>query len=236
MTEVIAHRGASAAAPENTVAAFRLARELGRRLGRARRAADARRDGRGAHDAQLPDGRVIVETASGDLPRSIPSLAEALDACDGMGVNIEIKNQPVDPDFDPDESVAAAVVAEIAATVDSRDGAGVVVPPPDHRPGPRARRSHPDRLSSFAVDDPVRLADLTRRAWPRRAPPLGRPRRRRARDGRPSAGPGGERLDGRRPGAHGASSSPSASTASSPTSRTSPAPWSTPADRPFSTQ
>ncbi len=113
MTQVIAHRGASAAAAENTVDAFGLARRLGADWVEL----DARRTLDGAiivaHDAHLADGRVIVETRATDLPRSIPTLAAALDACDGMGVNIEIKNLPVDPDFDPDESVAAGVVTEI---------------------------------------------------------------------------------------------------------------------------
>lgn len=110
---VIAHRGASAAAPENTVDAFILAGRLGAdgvELD-ARRTLDAAMVV--AHDARLVDGRVIVEIDSCDLPPSIPTLMEALDACEGMHVNIEIKNHPRDPDFDPDESLAAGVVAEI---------------------------------------------------------------------------------------------------------------------------
>jgi glycerophosphoryl diester phosphodiesterase len=118
MPRVIAHRGASAAAPENTVDAFRLAHELGADWVEL----DARRTIDGAivvaHDAHLADGRLIAATAAADLPPSMPGLAHALDACDGMGVNIEIKNHPVDPDFDPDESVAAAVVAEVQRRAD----------------------------------------------------------------------------------------------------------------------
>ena len=54
---VIAHRGASAAAPENTLAAFRLARRTGRRLRRARRAG-VRRRGSGGRPRQRPhEGR-----------------------------------------------------------------------------------------------------------------------------------------------------------------------------------
>jgi glycerophosphoryl diester phosphodiesterase len=162
MTEVIAHRGASAASPENTPAAFRLARELGADWVEL----DVRRTLDGmvvAHDAQLSDGRVIVETASGDLPRSIPSLAEALDACDGMGVNIEIKNHPVDPDFDPDESVAAAVVAEIQR----RSSHATVLVSSFHLPTVDRVLELDDRiptaLLTIRVNDPVRLAELTRR-------------------------------------------------------------------------
>jgi len=44
----------------------------------------------------------------------VPTLAEALDACAGMGVNIEIKNNPPDPDLDPDEHVAEQTIALLA--------------------------------------------------------------------------------------------------------------------------
>ena len=68
MTTVIAHRGASNAFPENTVAAFRGAHEMGADMVEL----DVRRtaDGRLAihHDAHLPDGRAICDVASGDLP------------------------------------------------------------------------------------------------------------------------------------------------------------------------
>ncbi len=114
MVRVIAHRGASAAAPENTVEAFRLARTLGADWVEL----DVRRtaDGRLAvhHDAHLPDGRAIVELAPAELPDHVPDLAAALDACEGMKVNIEIKNWPADPDFDEGDIVARGVVAEVA--------------------------------------------------------------------------------------------------------------------------
>jgi glycerophosphoryl diester phosphodiesterase len=114
MVKVIAHRGASAAAPENTVEAFTLARRLGADWVEL----DARRTADGAivvhHDAHLPDGRAIVDLPRSDLPSSVCGLAEALDACAGMGVNIEIKNVPSDPDYDRGESVARGVVAEVA--------------------------------------------------------------------------------------------------------------------------
>jgi glycerophosphoryl diester phosphodiesterase len=106
---VIGHRGASAARPENTVEAFRHAAALGADWVEldVRRTADDHLAVH--HDAVLPDGRAIVEVAAADLPPSLPSLAEALDACAGMGVNIEIKNDRHDPDFDPDDRVAIAV-------------------------------------------------------------------------------------------------------------------------------
>src|SRR5688572_26619178 len=88
---VIAHRGASAAAPENTVEAFALARALGADWVELDVPTPA--DGALAvvHDRELPDGRLVAEMRRAELPPSVPLLAEALDACQGMGVNIEIK-------------------------------------------------------------------------------------------------------------------------------------------------
>lgn len=113
MTRVIAHRGASAAAPENTVEAFELARELGADWVEL----DVRRtaDGRLAvhHDPVLADGRTIVDLTWDDLPEQVCDLPAALDACAGMKVNIEIKNAPEDPDFDESFTLAEQVVKEI---------------------------------------------------------------------------------------------------------------------------
>lgn len=112
--QVIAHRGASADAPENTVEAYLLAAAQGADWVEL----DVRRTADGAlavlHDAVLADGRVLVECERDTLPASIPSLADALDACAGMGVNIEIKNWIDDPDYDPGDSVADGVVALLA--------------------------------------------------------------------------------------------------------------------------
>ncbi len=112
---IIAHRGASAAFRENTVEAFAGAKSLGADAVEL----DARRTGDGAvvvhHDAHLADGRAIVDLQAAELPSHIPSLAEALDACGSLAVNIEIKNWPTDPDFDPTDAVADAVVALAAA-------------------------------------------------------------------------------------------------------------------------
>ncbi|CAN5445748.1 glycerophosphodiester phosphodiesterase family protein [soil metagenome] len=113
MVRVIAHRGASAAAPENTIEAFHLARELGADWVEL----DARRTRDGAvvvhHDAHLPDGRAIVELDRSDLPPSVCDLTAALDACAPMSVNIEIKNWPDDVDYDATYAVADFVVAEV---------------------------------------------------------------------------------------------------------------------------
>ena len=115
MTLVIAHRGASVAARENTLEAFKLAREQGADWVEL----DVRRTADGMaivhHDAHLDDGRMIVDLDADELPHYVPSLAEALEACEGMGVNLEIKNLPSDPDFDADHLVADAVAGLIVA-------------------------------------------------------------------------------------------------------------------------
>lgn len=111
--QVIAHRGASRAERENTLEAFVTAH----RMGSDAVELDVRRTADGAmavhHDAALADGRLIVETEAADLPAHVPFLDQALDACAGMWVNIEIKNHPVDPDFDPTDSLTASVAAHL---------------------------------------------------------------------------------------------------------------------------
>jgi glycerophosphoryl diester phosphodiesterase len=72
------------------------------------------------HDAAIDDGRLIVESRAADLPEWLPSLETALAACDGMSVNIEIKNSPRDPDYDADDRVAVAVAA-LVGRLDVRD-------------------------------------------------------------------------------------------------------------------
>jgi glycerophosphoryl diester phosphodiesterase len=107
---VIAHRGASAAHQENTLQAFRAAADLGAdgvELD-VRRTADESLVVH--HDAHLPDGRTLVDLRADELPPYVPSLAAALAACGALRVNIEIKNLPVDPDFDPGDLVAHRVV------------------------------------------------------------------------------------------------------------------------------
>ena len=114
-TEIIAHRGASAARPENTIEAFRFAGELGATWVEldVRRTADAQLAVH--HDAHLADGRAIVELAAAELPEQVPSLAQALSACAPLGVNVEIKNSPPDVDFDSSAALVQRVVADILA-------------------------------------------------------------------------------------------------------------------------
>ncbi|HSL73632.1 MAG TPA: glycerophosphodiester phosphodiesterase [Ilumatobacteraceae bacterium] len=101
---VLGHRGASVAAPENSVAAFRLADEMGAdgvELD-VRRTADGRL--LVAHDV-LPADRTEIDRMG------LATLDEALDACgERMLVNVEIKNWPADSDFDPTMSIVTPVV------------------------------------------------------------------------------------------------------------------------------
>ena len=113
--QVIAHRGASRAEPENTVRAFQHAGLMGSDAAEL----DVRRTRDGVlvvhHNPDLPDGRVIVATDAADLPASVPTLGAALDACAGMWVNVEIKNDPNEPDFDPTDAIADQTMAVLIA-------------------------------------------------------------------------------------------------------------------------
>ena len=106
----MAHRGASKVELENTTLAFARALEMDADAVEL----DVRRCGSGElvvhHDPKLSDGRTIFSVDKRDLPTHIPTLAEALDACGSMWVNIEIKNDPKEPDFDAQEVTTRKVV------------------------------------------------------------------------------------------------------------------------------
>lgn len=93
---ICAHRGASIAYRGNTLNAFHAAREQGADWVEL----DIRVTSQGElvvhHDACYADGRVVWATLAEDRPEEVPSLEQALQACAGMGVNIEIKNTPGD--------------------------------------------------------------------------------------------------------------------------------------------
>jgi glycerophosphoryl diester phosphodiesterase len=112
---VIGHRGAPRLARENTVEAFRAAVAAG--AGGVE--LDVRRTADGAlavhHDPALADGRLVAGCRRAELPPHVPTLDEALDACAGAVVNVEIKNLPGEPDFDPGDGLADDVVAALAA-------------------------------------------------------------------------------------------------------------------------
>jgi len=121
MTAVIAHRGASKAERENTVEAFRRAVEMrtdGIEL-------DVRRTRDGVlvvhHNPDLADGRVIAQLDHIDVPTHVPTLDDALDACRPAWVNVEIKNDPTEPDFDATDSIADETIALLARRPEGDD-------------------------------------------------------------------------------------------------------------------
>ena len=122
MTLVLAHRGANREAPENTVPAFRRAVELGADGVEL----DVHRTADGAlvvhHDAATPAG-ILAEMAVAEIAEALPSvprLEEALDVCAGFLVNVEIKNMPRDPAFDPTHR-AAGLLVDLLASRSGRD-------------------------------------------------------------------------------------------------------------------
>lgn len=153
---VIAHRGASAARPPgNTVEAFRAAFALGADWVEL----DVRRTADGAlavhHDAELVDGRRLVDVTAADLPPGVPLLAAALEACEGMGVNVEIKNAPVDPDWDQSRWIADETVRYLGG----RDPATVLVTSFELGTIDRVRALAPDLPTGFLtvdLQDPAR--------------------------------------------------------------------------------
>lgn len=98
MTEVVAHRGASAREPENSLAAFRLALDLG--ADAVELDVHATADGRIVvhHDPTI-GGRPIAETPFDDVRQTtlpngepVPTLDDALDVLgDGVTVYVEVK-------------------------------------------------------------------------------------------------------------------------------------------------
>ncbi len=113
MTTVFAHRGCTEGFTENTLGAFAEAR----RMGADGVELDVRLTMDGAlaihHDAEIPGIGAIASLGVADLPAHVPLLADVLAVCDGMVVNVEIKNAPQDPGWDPGEAVAALTAAAI---------------------------------------------------------------------------------------------------------------------------
>jgi glycerophosphoryl diester phosphodiesterase len=108
---VFAHRGDTTTAPENTIGAFLAAIQAGAHGVEL----DVRRSADGAlvvhHDAVIPGGRAIGDLPVRDLPRSVALLDEAMTALEPILVNVEIKNDPTEPGFDPTGAVSHDVVA-----------------------------------------------------------------------------------------------------------------------------
>ncbi len=118
VTSIIAHRGASKVELENTLAAFRRAVSMGAHAVEL----DVRRTRDGVlvvhHNPTLADGRVIAQCDHRELPDHVPTLDEALDACSPLWVNVEIKNDSSEPDFDPNDTIADDTIAVLARRIE----------------------------------------------------------------------------------------------------------------------
>ena len=100
----------------------------------------------------------------------MPTLGDALDACAGAWVNIEIKNDPRDPDFDPDDRVAVEVLADLA---ERGPGRWLIssLPAGDGRSLPAARSDGADGVADVDVD--ADTVDRAAAARPHRGAPVG---------------------------------------------------------------
>jgi glycerophosphoryl diester phosphodiesterase len=139
MTEIFAHRGLHLRERENTVAAFAEAVAVGADGIEL----DVRRCADGAlvvhHNPTVGDGRAICEVKCRELPDHVPTLAVALAACGDLTVNVEIKNDPSEPDFDP----SGSLVIDVARVIDEGG----------HRPRVI--------ISSFHYDTCVQVVEMT---------------------------------------------------------------------------
>jgi glycerophosphoryl diester phosphodiesterase len=171
---VVAHRGASARVPENTIAAFQAAVEEGADVVEldVRLTEDgipvvlhdpdvtSTTDGTGyVHQLTLAEVKRL-DASPGERERhEVPTLAEALEAIGGAGVNLEIKNLPGEPAFDsPREATLEAAVGILGEV---RFEGPVLVSSFNWLTIERARELAPGvRVGTWVVDDADTLALL----------------------------------------------------------------------------
>ena len=138
---VIGHRGASAAAKENTVEAFRLADAMGA-------------DGVELDVRRSADGRLLVKhdplPSTPDELTGLPTLAEILASCAGMLVNVEIKNSADELGHDPSAAVVEPTIEEMR-----RHGPAErwVISSFDWETIERCREVAPDMMTAYLVMD-----------------------------------------------------------------------------------
>jgi glycerophosphoryl diester phosphodiesterase len=158
-TLILGHRGASAHAPDNTLAGFQLALDDGADGVEL----DVRRSADGAlvlhHEPSTEEVGVIAARDFSDiraLDPTIPTLDEALEVLSGNVINVEIKNAPGQPDYDPDNAAAHDVAEWVRAhdlyetvIVSSFNPAAVVVV-----------RKHDPAIATALLSFAVPLADV----------------------------------------------------------------------------
>ncbi len=140
MPEILAHRGFTARARENTLEAFL---EAGR-IGADGVELDVRRSADGAlvvhHDAEIEGLGPLSALRVRDLPPHVPLLPAVLEATAGLVLNVEIKNDPGEPGYESDQGLATAVAAAVA---EADRGSDVVV-----------SSFNPDTLAAVGRADP----------------------------------------------------------------------------------
>ncbi len=130
---VVAHRGASSTRPENTLDAFRVALDAGAGVVEldVRLTADGvpvvmhdpdvsrTTDGDGyIHELTFAQVKRLNAGRRGGVRAEVPALSDVLELVSGRGgVDLEIKNIPGDPGFDPErEGIVEAVLRELDAS------------------------------------------------------------------------------------------------------------------------
>jgi glycerophosphoryl diester phosphodiesterase len=109
VTSIFAHRGDSSVSPGNTVEAFCAAR----RSGADGVELDVRCSADGGlvvhHDPEIPGLGPVASLDVGALPPEVPLLEAAVAACGELNVNIELKDLPGEPGYDPSGPLAVMV-------------------------------------------------------------------------------------------------------------------------------
>ena len=153
---VYAHRGASADFPENTLEAFHGAVDQGADGVEL----DVRLNHAGElivhHDAWYRDGRTVWDVELTGAPSGTCDLGAALDACAGIRVNVEIKNDPADLggehvrwSVDPADAVVDLLAARRGAGADD----DVIVSSFDPDTLARVLAVHPDLPTGALLGD-----------------------------------------------------------------------------------
>jgi glycerophosphoryl diester phosphodiesterase len=136
---VIGHRGASAAAPENSIRAFEFADKMGA-------------DGVELDVRLAPGGRLIVNHDPLPIESAVldgyPVLADVLAACGDMLVNVEIKNSDDEAGYDPTVAVAELTIAEMRT---HGDASRWIISSFDWATIQRCRELAPDLMTAYLV-------------------------------------------------------------------------------------
>ena len=100
---ILGHRGSPRDAPENTIASYLAAGAAGA-------------DGVELDVRRGPGSQLLLshDPLPDPVGADVPTLSAALAALDGLVVNVEIKNLPHEPGWEPEEAIAAEVAALVA--------------------------------------------------------------------------------------------------------------------------